>query len=66
MLDIDYDLVVTVCDNANESCPIFPKKTKVIHIGFEDPDGKDFTEFANTYNLIQQNLLPIISNELLK
>ena len=65
VFDIDYDLVVTVCDNANESCPIFPQKTKVIHIGFEDPDGKEFEDFIKTYNLIKQNLLPIVANELI-
>jgi len=32
----DFDLVVTVCDDAKESCPFFPGK-KVIHKGFEDP-----------------------------
>ncbi len=32
-----FDLVVTVCDNARERCPLFPGKTKVIHVGFEDP-----------------------------
>ena len=66
VLDIKYDLVVTVCDNANESCPLFPQNTKVIHIGFEDPDGKEFEEFIKTYNLIKKNLLPIVNNELLK
>ncbi len=35
--EIDFDFVVTVCDRAHESCPIFPGKTKVIHVGFEDP-----------------------------
>jgi len=65
VMDIKFDLVVTVCDNANESCPIFPKATKVLHISFEDPDGKEFDEFINTYNLIKSNLLPIISNELI-
>lgn len=35
--DIDFDYVITVCDAANESCPMFPGKTKVIHVGFEDP-----------------------------
>lgn len=35
--DIDFDYVITVCDNAYESCPIFPGKTKVIHVGFDDP-----------------------------
>jgi arsenate reductase len=33
----EFDYVVTVCDNANESCPFFPAKTKVIHRGFDDP-----------------------------
>ncbi|GJQ14237.1 hypothetical protein GpartN1_g6028.t1 [Galdieria partita] len=33
----DFDLVVTVCGHANENCPLFPNKTKVIHVGFEDP-----------------------------
>ncbi|MHB0946492.1 MAG: arsenate reductase ArsC [Sedimentisphaerales bacterium] len=35
--DIDFDYVITVCDNANERCPMFPRKTKIIHIGFDDP-----------------------------
>ena len=35
--DIDFDYVITVCDNANESCPMFACKTKVLHVGFEDP-----------------------------
>lgn len=32
-----FDYVVTVCGHANEQCPIFPGKTKVVHVGFEDP-----------------------------
>jgi arsenate reductase (thioredoxin) len=32
-----FDYVLTVCDNANESCPIFPATTKHIHKNFEDP-----------------------------
>jgi arsenate reductase len=34
---IDFDYVVTVCDHAHESCPLFPGKTKVVHVGFDDP-----------------------------
>jgi arsenate reductase len=34
---IDFDYVVTVCGHADENCPVFPGKTKVVHGGFEDP-----------------------------
>ncbi|MDY0040036.1 MAG: arsenate reductase ArsC [Desulforhabdus sp.] len=34
---IDFDYVVTVCDRAHESCPFFPAKAKVVHVGFDDP-----------------------------
>ena len=34
---IDFDYVVTVCDNAHESCPHFPGKTRVVHVSFDDP-----------------------------
>jgi arsenate reductase len=34
---IGFDFVITVCDHANEHCPLFPGKTKVVHIGFDDP-----------------------------
>ena len=34
---IEFDFVVTVCDHAHESCPLFPGKTKVVHVGFDDP-----------------------------
>ena len=34
---IAFDYVITVCDNAHESCPLFPGKTKVVHVGFDDP-----------------------------
>ncbi len=35
--EIAFDYVVTVCDHAHESCPIFPGKTKMVHVGFDDP-----------------------------
>jgi len=33
----DLDLMITVCDDAKESCPIFPGRVKRSHLGFEDP-----------------------------
>ena len=35
--DVPFDYVVTVCGHANETCPRFPGKTKVVHVGFDDP-----------------------------
>ena len=32
-----FDYVVTVCDRASETCPVFPAATAVVHVGFEDP-----------------------------
>lgn len=58
VIDNEYDLVVTVCDHANETCPMFPKVTKVVHVGFEDPDGKGFDAFEDTYKQIKEVLLP--------
>jgi arsenate reductase (thioredoxin) len=37
LLHIPFDYVITVCGHANEHCPFFPGKAKVIHVGFDDP-----------------------------
>ena len=37
VLDIPFDYVITVCDHAKESCPIFPGTVKKIHRNFDDP-----------------------------
>ena len=34
---IEFDYVITLCDQANESCPFFPGKTRRLHMGFDDP-----------------------------
>ncbi|MFO7974332.1 MAG: arsenate reductase ArsC, partial [Candidatus Hydrogenedentota bacterium] len=35
LMHVDFDYVVTVCGHANEHCPVFPGKTKVVHVGFD-------------------------------
>ncbi|NQY21447.1 MAG: arsenate reductase ArsC [Campylobacteraceae bacterium] len=58
VINNSYDLIVTVCDNAKETCPIFPKAVKVVHISFEDPDKKEFAAFLKCYEDIKNTLLP--------
>ncbi len=64
VIDEEFDLVVTVCDHANETCPMFPKPISKIHVGFEDPDGKEYDAFINTYNEIEEILLAKIKEAL--
>ena len=64
VLDVPFDLVITVCDTAKETCPMFPKAVKTLHVGFEDPSGKAVEEYEKTLNLIEKELLPLIKEEL--
>ena len=64
VLDTPFDLVITVCDAAKETCPMFPKAAKTIHVGFEDPSGKAEPEYEKTLNLIEKELLPVVKEEL--
>jgi len=54
--DVEFDLVVTVCDSVKEECSISSFKTKEsIHMGFEDPDGKDYREFENSFLILERD-----------
>ena len=59
-MDINFDLVFTVCDNAKETCPYFPKSAKMIHQSFKDPAAatgsvKDILKsFRNTRDEIKE------------
>lgn len=41
---IDFDFVITICDNAKERCPIFPDKSIKLHHNFQDPAKAKGTE----------------------
>lgn len=57
--DIDFDFVITVCDNAKESCPYFPTQAVKFHYNFPDPAKATGTEeeinaqFAEVRGLIK-------------
>lgn len=43
-IDVDFDLILTVCNNAEENCPYFPSKALKFHYNFPDPAKKTGTE----------------------
>ena len=60
LLDESIDLVVSVCDNAKESCPIFPRPVKRIHVPFHDPHGEPLDSFIAVRDEIRQVLVPAV------
>jgi len=63
---IHFDYVVTVCGHANEHCPIFPGKAKVVHVGFEDPPKltkhlPDGEEKLATYRRVRDEIREFIA-----
>ena len=58
---IQFDFVVTVCDQAHESCPVFPGGTRVIHAGFDDPpqlakQARDEHEALSHYRRVRDEI----------
>lgn len=58
------DLIITVCDNAKESCPIFPRPIPSIHIPFHDPHGESLDSFITVLNEIRARIIPVIRQAL--
>ncbi|MBZ0104942.1 MAG: arsenate reductase ArsC [Sulfuricella denitrificans] len=58
------DLVVTVCDNAKESCPIFPRPIPAIHMPFHDPHGEPLESFVRVRDEIRTKLVPEVKQRL--
>jgi len=56
----EYDLVITVCDSAQQTCPTLPSSAVVRHMSFEDPDGEEYEAFEETYSDIMERLIPMV------
>ncbi len=60
VMNESIDLVVTVCDNARETCPIFPRPVKSIHLPFHDPHGEPLESFIQVREDIRARLIPAV------
>lgn len=65
LADVDFDVVFTVCGHADETCPVFPGRTKVIHVGFDDPpklakSAKDEEEALSHYRRVRDEIKEFI------
>jgi arsenate reductase (thioredoxin) len=64
VMDESIDLVVTVCDNAKETCPLFPRPVKAIHLPFHDPHGEPLESFLAVRDDIRARLVPAVKEAL--
>jgi arsenate reductase (thioredoxin) len=67
---ITFDAVITVCDNARETCPFFPGSKKVMHVGFNDPpamakelatQGAGKEEQRNCYRRVRDDIRAFVA-----
>jgi arsenate reductase len=68
--NIDFDFVITVCDNAKERCPYFPTKAKKFHQNFPDPakatgtEEEIIAEFRKVRQLIKEYCIQFVTDNL--
>ncbi|CAG4882516.1 Arsenate reductase 1 [Georgfuchsia toluolica] len=64
VINESIDLVVTVCDNAKETCPVFPRPVPRIHLPFHDPHGEPLESFIAVRDDIRARLIPAVRQAL--
>ncbi|MBN1154290.1 arsenate reductase ArsC [candidate division KSB1 bacterium] len=67
VLHIEFDYLVTVCDHARESCPVFPKPVKKIHKSFDDPpflakSAQSEEEALNIYRRVRDEIREFVES----
>ena len=64
-----FDLVITLCDQAQQECPIFPGDTEIMHVGFPDPARATGTEteimaaFRKVRDALRSQLVPLLKEK---
>lgn len=66
LVDVPLDYVVTVCGHANENCPVFPGRTKRLHVGFDDPpklakDARSQDEALGHYRRVRDEVRAFVA-----
>ncbi len=67
--DVPLDLVITVCGHADENCPTFLTKAKIVHVGFDDPpklakDAATDEEALNHYRRVRVEIREFVEKRL--
>jgi arsenate reductase len=64
-----FDLVITVCDQAQQQCPIFPGETEIMHVGYPDPakatgtEEEILTAFRRVRDALRDELIPLLQRK---
>jgi arsenate reductase len=64
VLNEAIDLVLTVCDGARQSCPVFPRPVPRMHLPFHDPHGEPIESFNRVRDEIRQRIVPEVRKAL--
>lgn len=64
VMNEEIDLVVSVCDNAKETCPVFPRPVQRLHLAFRDPHDEPLESFLAVRDDIRARLVPAVRDAL--
>ncbi len=67
LMDVPFDFVITLCGEANESCPVFPGKVRRMHFGFDDPprlakEAKTEEEALSCYRRVRDEIREFVQS----
>ncbi len=64
---LEFDYVITLCDDAHEACPFFPAKTRVLHVAFDDPpklaqSARSEEEAVGHYRRVRDEIMKFVQS----